>query len=846
MDDMHDIRVMRKRVKWTIVGTASAGALIIGGALAPALVPGKHYEQNGDAAWTTVTSTLTTQTGRSSGVLSNVFGMKGHYEQKATATDGGGYPGQAPADALTDYTTTMDVEPPMQPLPAPSAPTAPMQQAVAPPMAMPPAPSTVQDQPNIAESSAGVVQVASQPVSTFAADVDTSSYSNLRKTILEGGRPQPDAVRVEEMVNYFRYSLPAAPAVGAPFSVTTDVTTTPWNSSSLLMRVALNGRVVPKGARPPANIVLLVDVSGSMAGDDRIELVKRSFSDMVDHLGPRDRVSIVTYADGAAVHLASTSNRGRIKAALQSLSTGGGTAGGEGLRLAYAQARSARMPGGINRVMIASDGDFNVGMSDTASLKAYIEKERDDGVTLTTLGVGGRFNDNLMETLADAGNGSAAFLDDDLEARKVLRDELESSIHMIAKDVKAQVEFNPAAVSSYRLVGYQNRRLAERSFDDDEVDAGEIGSGHQVTAIYEVFPTPGLGVVDVASKRRYAANRVRSETSGGQAMPSATSAGDEALSVKLRYKEPDGTTSRLLQTVVPVGQLTTASAPQGDTAFAAAVAGFGLALTGTIPARPDWNADAMVALAGSQTNAQRTEFIDMVRERGASVLQTQAPPEQVLTPMPVQVQTIPRPAPVATERVWVSDQPPLISLAWWLLLTSGLLAIWLGVLDRVIRRMEDDDTGDRPAIGGPYATGGGSPAIPAFTRPRISTTQFDKAVHAARVSSTTETVASLASLELAAEIAVDAAAVDGDIADEVETIVTRHAPTFLDEYVAARRRATHAHVADLETSMRRTADTLADRLRALLGTQSTRDVARMSEHEDFIETRHGGLQEPAL
>lgn len=711
--------------------------------------------------------------------------------------------------------------------PAPSAPTVvsdAMPAAPPPPAEMPP-PGIVADmampEPQPPAAFAGTTSVAQQPVSTFAVDVDTSSYSNMRQTILAGRRPDPSSVRVEEMVNYFRYDLPPAPEAGTPFSISTDVVRNPWNPSTVLMRIGLNGHVVPRTARPPANIVLLVDVSGSMSEDSRLPLVKRAFADMVDHLGPRDRVSIVSYASGAQVVLRPTSDRTRIKAALDTLSSGGGTNGGEGLRLAYAQARAGRIAGGINRVMVASDGDFNVGMSDTAELKRYIEGEREDGVTLTTLGVGERFNDGLMETMADAGNGSAAFLDDDLEARKVLRDELESSIHMIAKDVKAQVEFNPAAVSSYRLIGYQNRRLAERDFDNDKVDAGEIGSGHQVTALYEITPA-SPAVQDVAARRRYEANRVRDETSG-PTEPTRTSAmPTEAMFVKLRYKLPDGKQSKLIQRVVPASALASPSAPTGDTAFAIAVAAFGQRLTGQIPAT--FTAQDILSLAGDQGDARRREFLDMVAQR----------PLLGGTP---QIVTQPQMAPPADPAIFQPDVRPVEQPG-----QSGPLGTLAGMLALALAGIGGFVWWQRRS--GATTTGGAATPPDATTGPVTNSGRIDMslaatALRSAAAETSDEGRRSIRAFETTAGRAVEAAAGNAAIRDEVEAVVTRHAPSFLEEYIRARRRATASNAATLDSSLIRTLDTLAGRLGELMGLQSARDAEDVADNERFIDQRHG-------
>lgn len=755
----------------------------------------------GGGAFSSVQNKLTTQTAESKGI----FGWLG---------------GSKPMSGSSEQTTitTTDV------MPAPPPPSAPVTAALPQIVAEQAAPMTAMD---------GVTRVASEPVSTFAVDVDTSSYSSMRRAMLSGQRPDPSSVRVEEMVNYFRYELPPAPS-GDPFSITTDVVRNPWNPSTLIMRVGLNGRVVPTAARPAANIVLLVDVSGSMSSDDRLPLIQRSFADMVDHLGPKDRVSIVTYADGAQVVLPSTSDHSRIKAALAGLSSSGGTAGGEGLRLAYAQARAARISGGINRVMIASDGDFNVGMSDTPSLKRYIEQERDDGITLTTLGVGERFNDSLMETMADAGNGSAAFLDDDLEARKVLRDELESSIHMIAKDVKAQVEFNPTAVLSYRLIGYRNRRLAERDFDDDKVDAGEIGSGHQVTALYEITPVSRAASPaydDVAQRRRYEANRVRGES---LAEPAPTASVGEAAFVKLRFKRPDGARSELIQRPVPADALYNAQSPTGDTAFAIAVAAFGQRLDNSIPAT--FSARRIVDLAGAQGDGRRREFIDLVNQRAELLDGTISPPRVYARPAGTPVDPFNGGYSPTIANAGIHDRVPTSA---WLLGLGAIIAFafaarrhwWWHGLDRAVRR----DADSKPAPETAHV-----PSAPsASTGPVISTEALDTALRTAAAETGPDGRQAIRVFSTTASRAVAAAQEDDAITAEVEAILTRHAPGFLDEYVRAIRRATPSTRDDLNASLVRTLDTMADRLGELMRERAEAAADAVGDRERFIDRRHG-------
>jgi Ca-activated chloride channel family protein len=449
--------------------------------------------------------------------------------------------------------------------------------------------------------------VTEAPVSTFAVDVDTAAYSNVRRFLTQGQAVPKDAVRTEEMVNYFRYDYPLPDDRGAPFSVTTDVARTPWNPETRLLRVGLRGYDMRYGERPPANLVFLVDVSGSMDEPDKLPLVKQSLAMLADNLRPQDHVSIVVYSGAAGLVLPPTSSPAAIKAALADLSAGGSTAGGEGIQLAYAVARQNFRAEGVNRVILATDGDFNVGISDQSQLVQLIEKERDTGITLTALGFGqGNLNDGMMEQVADKGNGNYAYIDSAMEARKVLDEEMSSTLFTIAKDVKVQVEFNPSQVSQYRLIGYENRALAEQDFNNDKVDAGDIGAGHQVTAIYEIVPTGAKGWL---GERRYAGNKKGD-------VPAFDGGAGEMAFVKLRYKLPDGNTSRLIERPVAANLLREAPLPSGDMAFAVAVAGFGQKLRGDTMLG-DWGYGDIRRLAGSQWSFSqqgywRQEFLKLV------------------------------------------------------------------------------------------------------------------------------------------------------------------------------------------------------------------------------------------
>ncbi len=453
---------------------------------------------------------------------------------------------------------------------------------------------------------AAIHAVADAPVSTFAIDVDTGAYANVRRMLDRGQLPPPEAVRTEELLNYFRYDYPRPQDRMQPFSVTTDVSTTPWNADTRLLRIGLRGYdVAGDDARPPANLVFLVDVSGSMDEPDKLPLVKQALTMLAERLGPDDRVSIVVYAGAAGLVLAPTHDKRAVNAALDCLDAGGSTAGGQGLALAYDMARRTMIPGGINRVILATDGDFNVGQSSDAAMVNLVKKNRDDGITLTTLGFGtGNYNESMMEKIADVGNGNYSYIDSAFEAKKVLDDELSATLFTIAKDVKIQVEFNPAVVSQYRLIGYENRALAEEDFSNDAVDAGDMGAGHQVTALYEIVPAGRTGWLP---ERRYAANQP----------PVSGNPAGEAAWLKLRYKLPGGGASKLIETPVTAAALRSASAPRGDMAFAVAVAGYGQKLRGDKYLGAFAFADAR-ALAGAPRDVLRQQFVALTRKAEAA------------------------------------------------------------------------------------------------------------------------------------------------------------------------------------------------------------------------------------
>jgi len=413
------------------------------------------------------------------------------------------------------------------------------------------------------------VQLAAEhPVSTFSIDVDTGAYANVRRFLNEGRLPPEDAVRVEEMINYFDYDYAPAASRDTPFKVTTEVAKAPWNAEALLMRIGIKGFEIEAKERPVANLVFLVDVSGSMDSPDKLPLLKNAFRMLTDQLTARDRVSMVVYAGSSGVVLEPTpgNQKHRIYAALERLSAGGSTNGASGIELAYQLAHDTFVKGGINRVVLATDGDFNVGTVNFEALVDMAERERSSGVALTTLGFGtGNYNDQLMERLADAGNGNYAYIDTLSEARKVLVSQLNSTLFTIAKDVKIQVEFNPSEVLEYRLIGYENRMLAREDFNNDKVDAGEIGAGHRVTALYEVVPVGARGRVDPL---RYAVK------------PDIAIDKGELANVRVRYKKPDADSSQLLEYPIHKSSVASADKLSPDFRFAASVAAFGQLLRG--------------------------------------------------------------------------------------------------------------------------------------------------------------------------------------------------------------------------------------------------------------------------
>lgn len=409
------------------------------------------------------------------------------------------------------------------------------------------------------------------PLSTFSIDVDAASYSNIRRMLKDGQLPPAGAVRIEEMINYFQYNYPA-PKNDQPFSFTTEMSTAPWNPEHKLVMIGLQGKKIPTENLPASNLVFLIDVSGSMEAENKLGLVKSSLKLLTDQLRPQDKVSIVVYAGAAGLVLPPTSgsNKTTIKDALERLEAGGSTAGGEGIELAYKTARRYFVQSGNNRVILCTDGDFNVGASSDDDMERLIEKERKSGVFLTVLGYGmGNYKDNKMQKLADKGNGNHAYIDGISEAKKVLVNEFGGTLFTIAKDVKLQVEFNPALVQGYRLVGYENRMLNKEDFNDDQKDAGDMGSGHTVTAIYEIIP--------VGVKSSFLKNVDSLKYSSKIESMGAPVYNDEIMNIKFRYKAPDGDVSKLI--VHPVKNNTLSfSATSDNFRFASAVSGFGMLL----------------------------------------------------------------------------------------------------------------------------------------------------------------------------------------------------------------------------------------------------------------------------
>lgn len=454
----------------------------------------------------------------------------------------------------------------------------------------------------------GFKNVKNSPLSTFSIDVDNASYSNIRRFINNGQLPPADAVRIEEMINYFKYDYPE-PKGEHPFSVYTELAVCPWNTNHQLLHVGLRGKSIDKSSLPPSNLVFLIDVSGSMSDPNKLPLLKSAFGLLVNELRPDDRVAIVVYAGAAGLVLESTpgNRKEAIMAAIDHLEAGGSTAGGAGLKLAYKEAERNFIKGGNNRIILATDGDFNVGESSNGGMERLVEEKRELGVFITVLGFGmGNVKDDKMEIIADKGNGNYSYIDNLQEARKVLVREFGGTLFTIAKDVKFQIEFNPAKVQSYRLIGYENRLLNDEDFNDDTKDAGEMGSGHNVTALYELVPTGSDERIPSVDPLKYQVS-----TSKERAQNDFST---EYLTIKLRYKKPDGKTSMLLEKPVK-GYITNMDDASDNLRFAAAVSEFGMILRNSEfkgNATLDGAAKLARSARGEDEDGYRSELIRLI------------------------------------------------------------------------------------------------------------------------------------------------------------------------------------------------------------------------------------------
>jgi len=456
--------------------------------------------------------------------------------------------------------------------------------------------------------SQNIFRVASDPVSTFSIDVDTGAYSNMRRWLNQGQLPPEDAVRVEEFINYFSYDYPVPETKQVPFLVSTEIAPTPWNKDTRLLRIGIQGYNVPKAQLPASNLVFLIDVSGSMSSANKLPLLQQALTMLVGQLDARDSISMVVYAGASGVVLPPTHGnlKADILAALQQLQAGGSTNGAAGIRLAYQMAQQNFIADGVNRVILATDGDFNVGLASTEELIDLVQRKRKAGIALTTLGFGsGNYNDHLLEQLADEGNGNYAYIDRLSEAQKVLSEELSATLLTIAKDVKIQIEFNPARVSEYRLIGYENRMLNEGDFSNDKIDAGEIGAGHRVTALYEISLTGSSG-------QRLPPRRYQQQTQVVESEGAAFS--DELAHLRIRYKLPHETASKLIQSPVLDSGINAHGTDSFN--FAAAVAAFGQKLRGG-DYLGDFGYDDIARLAsqsrGKDPHGYRGEFMQLVK-----------------------------------------------------------------------------------------------------------------------------------------------------------------------------------------------------------------------------------------
>ncbi|MEX0331853.1 MAG: von Willebrand factor type A domain-containing protein [Puniceicoccaceae bacterium] len=459
------------------------------------------------------------------------------------------------------------------------------------------------------------------PLSTFSIDVDTASYANVRRFLNQGQLPPADAVRIEELINYFPYAdkppVKALDEGGDPFAVHMAQTTAPWNNDHRLLRIALKGYEMPWEERPASNLVFLLDVSGSMSDANKLPLVKKAMDLLVHRLDGRDRVAIVVYAGASGLVLPSTTanNHATIAHALENLQAGGSTNAGAGIQLAYKVARDNFIEDGNNRVILCTDGDFNVGQTNRGDLADIADQQAEDGISLTILGFGmGNYKDDMLETLSNKGKGSYAYIDSETEARKVFLQDLASNIFKIAKDVKIQVEFNPAHVEAYRLIGYENRRLKAEDFNNDQKKAGDIGPGHSIVALYEVIPSGAKADLPTVDDLKY------------QQQPAGASRSSELATVKLRYKQPDGDTSKLITHAVDSQDLLDFASAHEDVRFSAAVAAFGLRLSESENAG-DISFKEIEQIAtgaiGSDPGGLRSEFTSLVRKAGNLTARTE-------------------------------------------------------------------------------------------------------------------------------------------------------------------------------------------------------------------------------
>ena len=450
------------------------------------------------------------------------------------------------------------------------------------------------------------VAVAQQPITTFSADVDRAAYANVRRIIGYGQIPPKDAVRIEEMVNYFDYDYPA-PEEGStsPLRVSPELAPAPWNPNHLLLRIGLQAKKIDLAKAPPSNIVFLIDVSGSMDEDNKLPLLKSSFKMLLGQLRPDDKIAIVTYANGTKVALPSTSvkDKEKIIKVLDNLYASGGTSGGKGIQLAYEQAQKSFIKNGNNRIILATDGDFNIGINNTTDLEKFIEKQRESGIYMSVLGFGmGNYRDDMAETIADKGNGNYAYIDNITEAKKVLVNELSGTLFAVAKDVKLQLEFNPKYVKEYKLIGYENRMLANEDFTNDKKDAGEIGAGHTVTALYELVPSDGK----VAQSLRYQSQELNEKGKG-----------NELGFLKIRYKDPKVKDTKSVEITEPlVFNKKALKETSTDYRFAASVAEFGILLRDNSN-KANATYDQVIELAegaiGKDPEGYRKEFVRLVK-----------------------------------------------------------------------------------------------------------------------------------------------------------------------------------------------------------------------------------------